>query len=581
MEYSEDTELKSLFMKGVRQGFLTHEGIFDYLPEEYGKNQLKNILVLIREMGIEVLDQEPDPDHLVWQLVESLEEYAAEEAVEAIKCNFGALTNPLNLYWHEIFKIKLLTPNQQTKLAKQIDSELTRALQAAAFCPLVVGQLIKQMEMVLAGSVRPNELVISLIKNTHVHSIETRNAEGKRINFVDTKLGQHFETMCKCYGRLKFALRNEDDDVRAQTVVLYREILAKLFMELKFVRKQIDDMFRVAHDAVRELKTITRVIEDICIKQVRIPREHILDVLQTKLTHRNLIVELKALGSGKQAEQIEIHQEKLKEARGQLSQFERRIGMPIEEFQEICHIITEGELKANIAKGEMIEANLRLVVSIAKKYMNPGLGLLDLIQEGNIGLMKAVDKFEHERGFKFSTYATWWIRQAIMRACSNQSRTIRVPVHLTPKLNTLMKIQREFRQEEGCEITLMELIERMNITQNEVLKLLKIPREQLSMEVLTSEFIEDKSVRKPIDIVFQSGLNRAVAQAFNLLSERDAQILRLRFGISVRTDHTLEEIGQLFGLTRERVRQIEAKAISRLRNTSGLRILEPFSGVEY
>ncbi len=586
MEYKKDSELKSLIMKGRRQGFLTYEEINDHLPDSLSDvDHIEKIIKLIGEMLIDVLDEAPDPDNLIMQVEESPEdEDAAEEAEEVLKSEFGSTTDPVRMYMREMGAINLLTREKEIELAKRIQSGLNQALEAAATCPLILDFLNQQLEKVLAEKMRPNELTTGLVKNSQVYPIQIRNAEGERIPFVETKLGQHFETMCKRHRWLKVALENEGGDVRAQKVLFHREILANRFMELKFVRKEIDDLFRVAHDAVRELRKMINVITDICIRQVRIPSDQVSDLLQTKLTHRNFIAYLKALCNDRQAEQIEFHRQELKEARDQLRQFECRVGMPIEDFREVCRIITMGESRANIAKKEMIEANLRLVVSIAKKYNNRGLGFQDLIQEGNIGLMKAVDKFEHERGFKFSTYATWWIRQAITRACADQSRTIRVPVHMTQTLATLTRIQREIRQEEGREATVEELAERMEVTEDKVRKVLKIPKEPLSMEAPTGEdedsqvgdFIEDKTVRAPLDVATEAGLKSATVQALASLSDREAKVLCMRFGIAMPTDHTLEEVGQQFDVTRERIRQIEAKAIRKLRHPSRSENLKSF-----
>jgi len=373
--------------------------------------------------------------------------------------------------------------------------------------------------------------------------------------------------------------------VRDAKVIKYRGYLEKHFMTFKFVRKQLDEFFKLVYRADRELKRRTKKLEEICLGEIMMPRKEFAEATYDNLTHLHLVSKLKAVCSKKQCEQIDQYKDEIKLARNQLDDFEKYIGMPIEQFREVRRNVSIGESKANRAKKEMIEANLRLVVSIAKKYNNRGLGFQDLIQEGNIGLMKAVDKFEHERGFKFSTYATWWIRQAITRACADQSRTIRVPVHMTQTLSTLTRIQREIRQEEGREATVEELAERMEVTEDKVRKVLKIPKEPLSMEAPTGEdedshvgdFIEDKTVRAPIDVATEAGLRQAVEYALDSLSDREAKVLRMRFGIGMTTDHTLEEVGQQFDVTRERIRQIEAKAVRKLKHPSRSELLKPFN----
>ena len=590
MEYStQDSKLRDLIIKGRRQGFLTYEEINDHLPEAMSDvEQIETIVNIISEMEIDVLDDPPDPDSLIMQADESVDdEDAAEEAEEVLKSEFGSTTDPVRMYMREMGAIDLLTRSKEIELAKRIQSGLLSAKEAASTCPLIIDSLVKMFHKINNESMRATELCTGFFLDSKTSTALSPRAgehDEEKAASNTAELKRRFGIVCAHHKNLRNAIKHHPEGVRSKQVMNYRRFISKWFMQFKYVRKQIDDMFNIVHEADRELKEKSKVLEEICIDKVRIPRQNVHDVFWSKLTHRNLMSLLKAVCNEAQAQELEKYREDIKEAREHLQKFEARLGMPIEEFREVRRKIAVGETRANRAKKEMIEANLRLVVSIAKKYNNRGLGFQDLIQEGNIGLMKAVDKFEHERGFKFSTYATWWIRQAITRACADQSRTIRVPVHMTQTLSTLTRIQREIRQEEGREATVEKLAERMEVTEDKVRKVLKIPKEPLSMEAPTGEdedshvgdFIEDKTVRAPLEVATEAGLRAATDSALNSLSDREAKVLRMRFGIGMPTDHTLEEVGQQFDVTRERIRQIEAKAIRKLRHPSRSDNLKPF-----
>ena len=584
MEHTREPELRNLIIKGKRQGFLTYEEINDHLPDRLSDNEhVESIINMLHDMEVDVLDAPPDPEDLIMNAEESMdEENVAEEAEEVLKSEFGSTTDPVRMYMREMGAIDLLTRDKEIELAKRIQSGLQQAKEAVSTCPLVFERLIENFDRIEGESMRITELFTGFISD--VHPVVKSDDDDERIGINVLALQDKSRKIRAHYKNLRKAIDEEPDNIRSDKAVKYRNFVKNHFMDFKFVRKQLDEMFQVVHVADKQLKEKTKLLEEICIGRVRIPRHNVLDVLQTKLTHRNIFAMLKAVASEAQQDELEHYREEILEVRDWLKKFELRLGMPIEEFKEIRRIVSIGETRANRAKKEMIEANLRLVVSIAKKYNNRGLGFQDLIQEGNIGLMKAVDKFEHERGFKFSTYATWWIRQAITRACADQSRTIRVPVHMTQTLSTLTRIQREIRQEEGREATVEELAIRMEVTEDKVRKVLKIPKEPLSMESPTGEdedshvgdFIEDKSVRAPLEVATEAGLRAATDAALNSLSDREAKVLRMRFGIGMPTDHTLEEVGQQFDVTRERIRQIEAKAIRKLRHPSRSENLKPF-----
>ena len=586
MEHSREPELKNLIIKGKRQGFLTYEEINDHLPDRLSDvEHVESIVNMLNEMEVEVLDAPPDPDSLILNAEESMdEENVAEEAEEVLKSEFGSTTDPVRMYMREMGAIDLLTRDKEIELAKRIQSGLQQAKEAVSTCPLVFDRLIWMFDRIQGESMRVTELFTGFISDGRKQQVSKSDEEEERLGVNLLEMHERSRKIKTHYKNLQIAVQNEPDGIRSEKARKYRSYLANHFLEFKFVRKQLDEMFQVVHDADKQLKEKSKLLEEICIGKVRIPRQQVMEVLQNRLTHRNLFSLLKVLCNETQQMELENYRDEISEIRTRLKKFELRLGMPIEEFKEIRRLVSIGETRANRAKKEMIEANLRLVVSIAKKYNNRGLGFQDLIQEGNIGLMKAVDKFEHERGFKFSTYATWWIRQAITRACADQSRTIRVPVHMTQTLSTLTRIQREIRQEEGREATVEELALRMEVSEDKVRKVLKIPKEPLSMESPTGEdedshvgdFIEDKSVRAPLEVATEAGLRAATDSALNSLSDREAKVLRMRFGIGMPTDHTLEEVGQQFDVTRERIRQIEAKAIRKLRHPSRSENLKPF-----
>ena len=480
-----------------------------------------------------------------------------------------------SVYFREMGAIELLTHDKEIELAKRIELGMLQAKEAVATCPLIYNSLTSMFTRIGNKTMRINELITGFVDapKSRTGTDFRVGIDTERVGINLAELKRHFGIICKHHQYLRDAIKHQPEGVRSKKVMKYREYISKRFMQFKYVHKQIDDMFNIVHEADKELREKSKVLEEICIEKVRIPRQKVHDVLWSKLTHRNLMSLLKAACNEAQARELGKYREEIKKAREHLQKFEMWLGMPIEEFREVRRQIAVGEIRANRAKKEMIEANLRLVVSIAKNYDNCGLELQDLIQEGNIGLMKAVDKFEYERGFKFSTSATWWIRQAITRACADQSRTIRVPVHMNQTLSILTRIQREIRHREGREVTVKELAERMEVTEDKVRKVLKIPREQLSMEALTEKA---STIRTPLENVLESEFNATIRLVLQSLPERESKVIQMRFGIGMPTDHTLEEVGQQLGVTRERIRQIEAKALRKLQHPTKTCLLENF-----
>ncbi len=608
LEQDKQSRLKTLIAKGKEQGFLTYTEVNDHLPEGIvDPTQIEDIINTINDMGIRVLETAPEAESLVLTdaSVSEADDETTEEAVAAlasIETELGRTTDPVRMYMREMGSVELLTREGEIEIAKRIEEGLKQVLHALATNPTTVGNTIKVWENVQAGENRLNELIVDFHKSDEeldrlaAEALQRAAKEAemaaagnpvKKDDVVDT--GPDIEKVKKIFSKVKRAhtrclniIANKDS--KPEEIKKARTAMSGAFLEFKYAPVLITRLTRELHTTINRVRQLERHILSLAVNKAHMPRKIMITTFPQNEVNTSWVDQY--CKGHEYSEKLKELAPEIKITQQKLAVIEKEFGLTISDIKEINRKMSIGEAKARRAKKEMVEANLRLVISIAKKYTNRGLQFLDLIQEGNIGLMKAVDKFEYRRGYKFSTYATWWIRQAITRSIADQARTIRIPVHMIETINKLNRIFRQMLQEMGREPTPEELAEKMEMPEDKVRKVLKIAKEPISMETPIGDdedshlgdFIEDLNIMAPMDSATGESLRESTRDILTTLTAREAKVLCMRFGIDMNTDHTLEEVGKQFDVTRERIRQIEAKALRKLRHPSRAENLRSFLG---
>tara|TARA_R110002072_G_scaffold8842_2_gene43917 strand:+ start:51972 stop:53816 length:1845 start_codon:yes stop_codon:yes gene_type:complete len=604
----QQSRLKDLIAKGKEQGYLTYSEVNDHLPQDISDpDQVEDIIQMINDMGIQVFEAAPDADELLMTEGDSsADDIAAAEAaaaLAAVETEAGRTTDPVRMYMREMGTVELLTREGEIVIAKRIEEGIREMLAALALFPGAVKSVLGDYELVtkeerrladiMVGYLDPAENVPSAAEVAEATAAANAAAASAGAAATDEDDEDEVDTgpdpveAKKRFSALK-RQHNKTEKVIAQkgrldkASVKEMEKLGELFKFFKFTPRISDPLTDTPRNLLIGIRDQEREIMRLAIKVCGMPRKDFIATYQGSETDPKWISRLTR--KKEYGPKLAVHKEDIQRMQRRIAQIEVKSGLSVAEIKEINRSMSMGEARARRAKKEMVEANLRLVISIAKKYTNRGLQFLDLIQEGNIGLMKAVDKFEYRRGYKFSTYATWWIRQAITRSIADQARTIRIPVHMIETINKLNRISRQMLQEMGREPSPEELGERMDMPEDKVRKVLKIAKEPISMETPIGDdedshlgdFIEDHTIHSPVDAATGQGLQEATKEVLAGLTAREAKVLRMRFGIDMNTDHTLEEVGKQFDVTRERIRQIEAKALRKLRHPTRSDYLRSF-----
>ncbi|NRD72923.1 RNA polymerase sigma factor RpoD [Shewanella sp. VB17] len=608
MEHTPQSQLKLLLAKGKEQGYLTYAEVNDHLPADMvDAEQIEDIVQMINDMGIRVYEQAPDADDIMMS-EDSTDDDAAEEAAAAlatVEAELGRTTDPVRMYMREMGTVELLTREGEIVIAKRIEEGINTVQASVAEYPQAIAMILEQFDRYEAEEVRLSDIISGFVDPnaedvaptaTHIGSelseeeLDDEDSETD-VDADDEEEGpkgpdpeeakERFTQLREVHENTLRIIALKGRGHPESTLALFE--IGELFKEFRLMPKQFDRLVKNMRAMMDKVRVQERLIMKLCVEQAKMPKKNFVKGYTSNESSIEWFNE--ELASKKPyVEGLQMVEHDVRRCRAKLDAIEAETGLAIASIKDINRRMSIGEAKARRAKKEMVEANLRLVISIAKKYTNRGLQFLDLIQEGNIGLMKAVDKFEYRRGYKFSTYATWWIRQAITRSIADQARTIRIPVHMIETINKLNRISRQMLQEMGREPSPEELAERMLMPEDKIRKVLKIAKEPISMETPIGDdedshlgdFIEDTTLELPLDSATGESLRNATHEVLAGLTAREAKVLRMRFGIDMNTDHTLEEVGKQFDVTRERIRQIEAKALRKLRHPSRSEILKSF-----
>ena len=605
--------LRQLIIMGKERGYITYSEINDALPDDMSDaEQIDNIVSMISGLGIQVTEQAPDAEDILLSdnAAAMTDDDAVEEAEAALSSadsEFGRTTDPVRMYMREMGQVDLLTREDEIIIAKKIENALKNMVQAISACPGSIAEILALIEQVRNDEIRvdevveaiidPNEVLLNELGLGHLENAKPDNEEGEtdsddedgddeneddsgsdsdamsaaHLAELKQKVLEHFAFIESEYGKMIKQL--EKHGSQHANYLKHRDAIANKLLEVRFATRQIENLSSNLRSRVENIRKLEREIRDICIDRVRMERDYFIKNFLPAITDLKWVEEEVVKGRV-WANALDRFRHAILEKQTELANMEAETRISIEELKEINKNMVLSEKETSAAKQEMIQANLRLVISIAKKYTNRGLQFLDLIQEGNIGLMKAVDKFEYRRGYKFSTYATWWIRQAITRSIADQARTIRIPVHMIETINKMNRISRQYLQETGEEPDSAKLAELMEMPEDKIRKIMKIAKEPISMETPIGDdddshlgdFIEDANNVAPAEAAMYTSLHEVTKEILESLTPREAKVLRMRFGIDMNTDHTLEEVGKQFDVTRERIRQIEAKALRKLRH---------------